>query len=341
MAVQEGSMFVIPLKRCLVVMIFSCIAAGCSASSGGNGSLIFNKSNYLEVSLSPFYLIDRSAMSHDHAWHMTRAVSAGKPIAGFLKPNQMLMESFTRWIYSLKPAPGKILNAEASSVIVADCKGSYSAHIQMSQNGRFTGQINYFDLADDCSLVFSGEVPFTGRLDLMSGAMSTELTFDNLKIRLGDQAWRLRGELELEFNAFSGEKQVSTGHSDMFLADESGNRFQLDDMQFSWDHRAEYQKLSVDGLIDFGSQGSVRLETTSPLQISNTPGRPNSVYRSTGKLKKRNPAHLSHKRRLPFDGALLFHGSNQEWVRLLFSKPASPGFFWIDSSDGLQTMGTL
>ena len=267
---------------------------------------------------------------------MTLNVSSGMPIAGFLKPNQMLMESFTRWIYSLEPTAGKVLNVKGESDIAGDCEGAYSGQIQMASNGRFTGKLVFSEFADDCSLVLDGEVPFAGSLDLASGVMIAELSFSSLNGELGEDELSMQGDLELEFNAFKGEKQASTGISELALADAEGARFRLDDMEFAWDHSGQYQKLSVNGMINLAGIGSLRLATTSPLQISNIPGRLVTAYKNDG-----TPAQTTHKRRLPFDGALMFYGADKAWVRLLFSKPTLPGFFWIDTSAGSQSIGNL
>jgi hypothetical protein len=329
-------MSVIILKRVLVGLLLCALAAGCVASSTGGGSAHLETQNVYEVALSPFYLVNHSATDADHAWNMTLNVSHGRPIAGFLKPNQMLMETFTRMIYSLEPAPGKVLSISEENLVPADCEGGYSEQLQMSKNGKFTGQMSFSAFADDCSLVLDGEVPFAGSLDLESGVMSAELSFSSLLGRLGEDELSMKGDLHLKFNAFKGEKQASTGISELALADADGARFSLDDMEFAWDHSGQYQKLSVNGIINLAGVGSVRLATTSPLQISNTPGRLVTAYKNDG-----TPAQATHKRRLPFDGALMFHGADKAWVRLLFSKPTLPGFFWIDTSEGSQSIGAL
>jgi len=38
---------------------------------------------------------------------------------------------------------------------------------------------------------------------------------------------------------------------------------------------------------------------------------------------------------------LRFQGKDDSWLRLWFAKPAMTGFFKIDGSDGLQTIGQL
>ena len=340
---QEGRASVIFLKRIFFVCLLLSISAGCVTTTGGGGTVRFDKLNAYEVALSPFYLASHTAIDTDHAWHMTLTVSSGMPIAGFLKPNQMLMESFTRWIYSLNPSPGKVLNVSGERAIDGACEGSYSGQIQMSTGGRFTGELTFSEFADDCSLVLGGEVPFEGSLDLTSGLMSAELSMPPLVAKLAEEEITLKGDLQLKFNAFKGEKQASSGTSDMVLSDSDGVRFELEDMEFSWDHNGDFQKLSVNGLIDFANMGSVNLVTTSPLIISNTPGRLVTAYKSEGTPGAGEPAQASHKRRLPFSGALLFHGADDGWVRLLFGKSTypDPGFFWIDTSGNMQSMGTL
>jgi hypothetical protein len=333
---QEGRASVIFLKRIFFVCLLLSMSVGCATSPDGGRAAHLETQNVYEVALSPFYLVVRSSIDADHAWNMTLNVSSGMPIAGFLKPNQMLMESFTRWIYSLEPIAGKVLNVNGESDIAADCEGAYSGQIQMASNGRFTGKLVFSKFADDCSLVLDGEVPFAGSLDLASGVMIAELSFSSLNGELGEDELSMQGDLELEFNAFKGEKQASTGISELALADAEGARFRLDDMEFAWDHSGQYQKLSVNGMINLAGIGSLRLATTSPLQISNIPGRLVTAYKNDG-----TPAHTTHKRRLPFDGALRFYGADKAWVRLLFSKPTLPGFFWIDTSAGSQSIGNL
>lgn len=329
------------LKSVSVVLLLLIISGGCSTGPNGGGTVRFDKLNAYEVALSPFYLANHAAIDTDHAWHMTLAVSSGIAIAGFLKPNQMLMESFTRWIYSLNPSPGKVLNFRGESAVAGACEGSYNGQIQMKTDGRFTGALTFSAFADDCSLVLGGEVPFKGSLDLTSGLMSAELSMPPLVAKLAKEEIQLKGELQLEFNAFKGEKQASTGTSDMMLSDSAGVRFELEDVEFNWDHSGDYQKLSVNGMIDFANMGSVKLVTTSPLRISNTPGRLVTAYKSEGTPGAGEPAQPTHKRRLPFSGALVFHGVDDGWVRLLFANSAKPGFFWIDTSGHMQSLGTL
>ena len=332
----EGSVFVILFKRMLIVCLLFSVVAGCVASSTGGGSAQINTQTAYEIALSPFYLANRSAIDSDHAWHMTLLVSHRKPIAGFLKPNQMLMETFTRMIYSLAPAPGKVLNITEENLVPADCEGGYSEQLQMSKNGQFTGQMSFSAFADDCSLVLDGSVPFEGKLDLTSGEVTSTLSFSSLDATLDEMALPMKGDLRLKFNAFKGEKQASTGVSSLVLADATGVRLSLKNMKFAWDHSEEYQKIEVNGWIDVAGYGSVRLATTSPVRISNTPGRLVTAYKPDG-----SPAQTTHKRRLPFDGALKFYGDDDGWVRLLFSKPTDPGFFWIDTSKGSQSIGSL
>lgn len=326
----------ISFKRLLIVCLLFTVVAGCVASSTGGGSVHFTPENAYEIALSPFYLADRSAIDGDHAWHMTLLVSHRKPIAGFLKPNQMLMETFTRMIYSLAPAPGKVLTIAGENLVPADCEGGYSEQLQMAKNGQFTGRIAFSAFADDCSLVLDGSVPFEGELNLTSGEVTATLSFSSLEATLDEVALPMKGELRLEFNAFKGEKQASNGVSSLVLADATGVRLSLKDMEFAWDHREEYEKFEVNGWIDVAGYGSVRLATTSPVRISNTPGRLVTAYKADG-----SPAQTTHKRRLPFDGALMFYGDDDGWVRLLFSKPTDPGFFWIDTSKGSQSIGSL
>ena len=323
-------------KRMLIVCLLLSVVVGCVASSTGGGSVHFTPENAYEVALSPFYLANRSAIDGDHAWHMTLLVSHGKPIAGFLKPNQMVMETFTRMFYGLAPVPGKVLNITKENLVPADCEGGYSEQLQMSKNGQFTGQMSFSAFADDCSLVLDGTVPFEGDLDLTTGEVTATLSFSSLDATLDEMELPMKGDLRLKFNAFKGEKQASTGVSSLVLSDATGVRFRLKDVEFAWDHRDEYQSLVANGWIDVAGYGSVRLETTSPIRLSNTPGRLVTAYKPDG-----SPAHTSHKRRLPFDGALRFYGDDDGWVRLLFSKPTDPGFFWIDTSKGMQSMGSL
>ena len=329
------------LKKIFFVCLLLSMSAGCVTTTGGGGTVRFDKLNAYEVALSPFYLANHAAIDTDHAWHMTLAVSSRIPIAGFLKPNQMLMESFTRWIYGLNPSPGKVLNVSGESAVAGACEGSYSGQIQMSAGGRFTGALTFSEFADDCSLVLGGEVPFEGSLDLTSGLMSAELSMPPLVAKLAEEEIQLKGDLQLEFNAFKGEKQASSGTSDMILSDSAGVRFELEDMLFAWDHSGDHQKLSVNGVIDFANMGLVRLATTSPLIISNIPGRLVTAYKSEGTPGAGEPAQATHKRRLPISGALVFHGADNGWVRLLFANSAKPGFFWIDTSSHMQSLGTL
>ncbi|PLY03063.1 MAG: hypothetical protein C0623_02400 [Desulfuromonas sp.] len=318
--------------RLFAIALSLFIVSGC-VSSSGNGSTRLSAESSLEVSLSPFYLVNHSATNSDHAWHLTRVVSAGEPIAGFLKPNQMLRDAFAESIFSLKLAPQKLSSGDSSHSFSDACGGGYTTEIKVAADGNFVGAIIFSGFADDCSLALTGRVPFKGSLNQETGNLETELTLSQLKGALGTSSWTLGGELSLSFNAYKGTSQVFSGESEVSLADETGDRCRLDDVAFRWDHTGVYQTVILNGRIHFANLGSVRIETTSPLEISNTPGRAHSVSRGTP------PAN--HKRRLPFNGALLFHGANNSNVRLLFSKPGFPGFFWIDGPNGLQTMGTL
>jgi len=327
-------------KRLLTSTLILFVLSAC-ASATGNGSARLIAKNSLEVGLSPFYLVDHSATNADHAWHLTRSVSAGKPIAGFLKPNQMLRDAFTGAIFNLPGFREKASSLDETRDFASECGGSYSTHTKIAADGRLTGTITFSDFADDCSLALSGRVPFTGTLDRITGDLNAELALSQLIGHLDESRWQLDGELSLSFNIFKGDNQVFSGESDLAVADETGTRFQLEDVDFKWDHTGVYQTVVLHGQIHFEKLGTVRVETASPIQISNTPGRINSISPGASQRPAGDKARTSHSRRLPFDGALLFHGANDSKVRLLFSKPGFPGFFWIDGSDGLQTMGTL
>jgi len=329
------------ISKCfLTAALILFVLSGCAPSTG-NGSARLMAKNSLEVSLSPFYLVDHSAINADHAWHLTRSVSAGKPIAGFLKPNQMLRDAFSASIFNLQLTREKPSSLDETRDFASECGGGYRTQTKVAADGRLSGTITFSDFADDCSLVLNGRVPFTGTLDRATGNLNAELVLSQLVGHLDKTRWQLNGELSLSFNIFKGDSQVFSGASELSVADETGTRFQLEDVDFKWDHTGEYQTVVLNGQIHFDNLGSVRVETTSPIQISNTPGRINSIAPDAAQRLAGDKARTSHFRRLPFDGALLFHGASNSKVRLLFSKPGFPGFFWIDGSDGLQTMGTL
>lgn len=306
-------MIVTFLKRLFPTILLITILGGCVASGGGS-PVRFSPQNSQEIVLSPFYLSDPSKGA-DHAWYLTLEVSDKIPIAGFLKPNQMMMESFAHWIYSLRPVAGKPL-VVPSQAIAQGCQGALSGQLTLEAAGAFKGQLVFENYADDCTLILSGEVPFEGNLGLASGDMVVEMELEALRATLGSRELQYKGDLQLEFNASAGKNQVTTLVSDLALSDESGPRYSLDDMKFVWDPRGHYPQATIAGRLNYVGQGSVELTTESPI-------------------------YINQKRGQPFDGALLFHGADQSWIRLLFAKPALPGFFRIDGSDGLETKGQL
>jgi len=297
----------------IALFLTTSLLGGCAASGDG-GAVHFDARNSQEIVLSPFYLSDPAAGA-DHAWYLTRAVADKTAQAGFLKPNQMLLESFSRAIFKLQLEPGKPLPATGGSS-QAGCQGTQNLRLALAENGNFTGELVYDHYADDCTLVLNGRVPVRGQLDRQTGDLTARLEVLPLTATLTDKNLQLRGELSLELNAFAGEKQRMTLMADLSLSEGDRSRYALRQLALVWDGRGAFPQVTLTGSLAFTDHGLVRLTTESPLQI--------------------NP-----QRGLPFDGVLRFQGRDDSWLRLWFAKPAMTGFFKIDGSDGLQTIGQL
>lgn len=301
------------LKYLFAILLFIIPLSGC-AMSGGGSPVHFDSINSQAIVLTPYYLSD-PLQGGDHAWYMKLKISDKIPVAGFLKPNQMLTESLTRAIFALNPVPGEVLSSSAGEPIKG-CGGWYSAQIAMLPDGGVKGSLAFADYSDDCSLVLNGEVPFVGKMDITSGAIEVSLTLLPLAARLAEKELQLEGRLDLTFNAVKGEKQRALNRSTMAMVDETGLRVKLSPVIFSWDRRGIFLDEAMDGQIVVEPYGVVRVETTSPLQIR-------------------------HEGTKPLKGSLKFHGANGSWIRLYFAKEGLPGFFRLDGSDGFETIGQL
>jgi hypothetical protein len=300
----------VPLVFVLLPVFF---LAGCATPRGGSAAR-FTPQNFQEIALSPYYLSD-PAEGGDHAWYMKLKRSRKAPVAGFLKPNEMLTESLTRSIYGLKLVAGQVL-PPVSLPAIHGCAGSYATQINIQPGGEISGHLLFSGYADDCSLALEGRVPFKGKLDPASGDTRVELTLSSLAGRLAAKGVQLSGKLELEFNALVGEQQLVTASSSMNIADETGLRMSLRPMSFSWDRRGQYLQEIIEGQVAISPYGVLQLKTTSPLKIS-------------------------PERNAPFEGALRFYGENDSSVRMLFAKPGFTGFFILDGPDGFTTMGQI
>lgn len=286
--------------------------SGCLAA--GSGPARFTAKNSQEIVLSPYYLAD-PAQGGDHAWFMKLKISDKLPVAGFLKPNQLLSESFAEWIATQKLETSKPLT-EAEVAPVAGCSGSYRGALERLAKDDFSGHLVFDNYSDDCVMVFDGTVPFHGDLEGSTGFASVELSVAELNSYLGDTLIRLGGTLQLDLNPGQGTKQHLKAVSRVSLSDASGLRVGLTPVIFSWDRSTHLLVSTYEGALVIPPYGRVGLKTLSPIRIA--PG--------------------THK---PFDGSLRFEGAGGSWVRLLYAKPGSPGFFRIDGSDGLETIGYL
>jgi hypothetical protein len=306
------------LKHLLNLTFLILFLGGCAGPGGGSpasGSLgNFDSKNTQEIVIAPYYLAD-PAQGGDHAWYMKLKITSKVPVAGFLKPNQMLTESLTRAIFALQPVPGKVLSSSPGSPIKG-CEGSYSGQVSMKSSGDFKGSLSFSHYSDDCSLVLDGLVPFTGKIDMVSGEAGVSLNLPPLAARLAEKDLQLAGRMDLTFNAFKGEKQLVLARSSMEIADETGPRFSLRPVTFSWDRQGEYMSETIEGQFGVSPYGFVQVKTTSPIMM-----RPDS--------KK------------PFNGSLKFYDAKGRWIRLLFAKPGMPGFFRLDGDDGFYTIGHL
>ena len=301
------------LKSLIPIILFAATLGGCATSGGGSPARLTTQ-NLQEIALSPYYLSD-PAEGGDHAWYLKMKRSEKTPVAGFLKPNEMLTESMTRSIYGLKPVAGQVFSADPLPLIKG-CAGTYSTQINMLPGGKIYGQIIFDEYADDCSLVLDGKVLFEGKVDLASGTTDVELTLSALTGRLAEKELQLSGKLELKFNAVAGEKQLVITRSRMNIADETGLRISLRPVTFSWDRREKITQELFEGKVAISPYGVLDLKTTSPIRIS-------------------------LERNAPFEGALRFHGEKDISIRMLFGRSGFTGFFFIDGPNGFKTTGQL
>lgn len=297
----------------IAFFLIAFLLSGCSLA-GKETAARFDLRNSQEIVLSPFYLSDPAAGA-DHAWYLTRAAADKRPQAGFLKPNQMLLESFSQSILNLNLTETKE-NTSPGVVTESGCQGTQSLRLKMTADETFSGELHYDNYTDDCTLVLHGVVPFHGRFDRQSGALSATLKPLLLTGALDDRKLLLRGEVSLELNAFAGQKQRMTLSAELTLSEGTQTRYALRKMELVRDEGGDFPQVTLSGVLAFTDHGVVQLTTESPLQID-------------------------PKRGLPFDGVLRFHGSDSSWLRLWFAKPAMTGFFKVDGSGGLQTMGQL
>ncbi len=291
----------------LLIFLGGCLAVG-------SGPARFTPQNSQEIVLSPYYLSDPSEGT-DHAWRMKLKISDKIPVAGFLKPNQMLVESFTRWVAAQISAKDKTFTLSSTAPLTG-CVGSYSGSIESQTRKDFAGNLNFAGYSDDCSLVIDGRVPFRGEINESGESVTVHLSLAELEGRLGVHELTLAGTIILQFNPFQGEKRLVTAEANMSLSDASGLRFRLAPVSFSWDRRGQFLNSIYEGQVIIPPYGRVKLVTLSPLRSS--PG--------------------THK---PFNGSLRFEGADGSWLRLLYPNSVKPGFIRIDGSDGLRTFSYL
>jgi len=264
--------------------------------------------------MSPYYLAT-PAEGGDHGWYMKLKMSDKIPVAGFLKPNQMLAEGFSRWLQMSGSATDGSLNLHPGEP-VSGCDGTLTGSIEQGTNGKFSGLLSFDGYADDCSMHLDGEVSLKGGIDPASNELEVRMELAKLQARIGKKPLQLGGELRLRFAANPSGRKLLQAESRLRLADENGPRYNLSPVNFTWDRRGTYPAITMDGRIRFFPYGNVELKTTSPLQ-------------------------LLPPRELPFDGSLRVYGAEESWIRMLFNRGGDPGFFRIDGSDGLRTIGHL
>ena len=301
------------LHNCLYIACLAPLLLGGCAVGGGSAAR-FTPKNAQEIVLTPYYLSD-PAEGGNHTWYMKLKIAGKVPVAGFLKPNQMLVESFTNWLAPRQTQPGQPLSPPKETT-VGGCSGSYRGTIEAQGRDHFSGRLVFDDYSDDCSLVFTGSVPFGAELDAASGAVEMTLPLGELTARLAEKQLKLKGNLALDFNLLQGEKQLVRAESRMALADESGLRIGLEPVLFTWDRRGRHLISAYEGQLLIPPYGLVQLTTLSPIKI--VPG--------------------THK---PYNGALRFEGAEGAWIRLLYANPGKAGFFRVDGSDGMESIGYL
>jgi len=303
--------------RGMMILLFCCLSlfiTACAAPVKTQHKVQFNGTNSQAVAMSPIYLPPPQEQRADHAWALTLKVSDGKPFFGLLKPNQLIIEPLFTYFQSDRLKPGQLPRGEEKQLASTGCQGNNTVQASIAADGSISGNMVYRDYSDNCSLSLDASLPFSGKLDLKSGQLLIDLTYEKLSARMGSRNFLLSGRTQLIMNAYQGEEQEYSAWVDMYINEVNGQEYHLEEMQLTWDLTTEYPKFSMAGEIYFSQYGEVQVVTDSPF-ISHSKSSP------------------------PFDGMLTFKGADYSWRRLYFPKSTDPGAFRIDGSNGMKTMG--
>jgi hypothetical protein len=298
--------FWLKTKRIYLIYCLPIVLIACAPQPQIPTQSKFTSENSQAIALAPFYLVKQEEEA-DHAWYLTLKTAESKPIAGLLKPNQLLIDTV---ISSLKTLPEQINQALFSS----GCRGQFNSQINAQADTTSAGTIEFTDYSDDCTLSLDGSVTVNVS-DVSAETITATIRPENLSAKTAENQYQVTGILKVTFNPQS-EATEYLASSDLSLIAVNNERYDLHNLQIKQSTWQEYPQISLNGQVDFSRYGTVTIATDSPLLVQKETGR-------------------------PFDGMLTFHGSKDAWVRIFFPKAAYPGFFRLDGSDGLQTMGNL
>lgn len=298
------------------MLFLLCVLAACASPVTSQKEAQFDAKNLHAIPISPYYIPDPQEDRIDHAWALTVIAAAQKPFFGLIKPNLMLIDPLFDFFASLDQKPGLTVKGVKSYTSTSVCQGSYRVDATFQTDGSFSGTILYQNYSDNCSLVFDTSLPFRGKIDTSTGQTTISIKPEDLIGRIDSRKYSIEGEVQLTLNAFQGAKQKSFAQVDLSLKDIQGTEYRLESMLFNWDDTGQYSLFSMAGTIHFSQYGKVDISTDGFL-VS---------YEKNGQ---------------PFDGLLIFKGADDTWLRLRFPKSTFPGFFKVDSFNGMQTKGNF
>lgn len=293
-------------KRICLIYCLPIVLIACTPQPQIPTQSIFTSDNSQAIALAPFYLVKQEAEA-DHAWYLTLKAAEDKPIAGLLKPNQLLIKTAMTSLRTLPEQNEQVLSSSG-------CRGQFSSQIIPQADKTLARKIEFNNYSDDCTLSLDGSITVNVS-DASADRMTITLNIDKLLAKTAENQYQITGTLVATFSPQTGTTDYSA-FSNLSLITTTNERYDLHDLKIERSNRQEYPQISLNGQIDFSRYGTVKVVTDSPLLLQKETG-------------------------LPFDGMLTFHGANDTWVRIFFPKAAYPGFFRLDGSDGLQTMGKL
>jgi len=303
-------------RNVLCLLFFLCVLAACALSGMGQRKATFDTKNLHAIPISPYYFADPREDRIDHAWALTTTAAAEEPFIGFLKPTQMLLDPLFDFLINLQLKPGQNFKGEESFVSTKACNGEYRVDVMIQADGSLRGTLLYQGYSDTCSLSFDASLPFQGKIDPSTGSTTLSIQPDDLIGRVGSREFSIGGELRLTMNVFQGADQKYSADVNLSIEDKLGPEYRLKNMLFTWDETEKYSRFSMAGLVDFSQFGTVDVSTDGYL-VS---------YEKNGR---------------PFDGVILYKGAGESWLRLRFPKPTFPGFFKVDSFNGMETKGNF